>query len=178
MVRSFVGLFRRFLSCLGCSSRPSTQYFFLTVHYFNSFVPIAQQAGQAVVQVRLSSDCVSVVRAGYKTGIVVVAGRGNALLAVTGRGQTTQPRGLTLDLSQAYFTHNFHLFCLVSCEHTFRFFFNSNLFQWQCFTMPFNRRWSVFHLLHVTFMSLFLFLIELKGKFLEFIIVRLRLQIK
>jgi hypothetical protein len=27
---------------------------FLTVHYFNSFVPIAQEAGQAVVQGRLS----------------------------------------------------------------------------------------------------------------------------
>ncbi len=28
--------------------------FFLTVHYFNSFVPIAQQAGQAVVLGHLS----------------------------------------------------------------------------------------------------------------------------
>ncbi len=28
----------RLLSCLGCSSRPSSKYF-LTVHYFNSFVP-------------------------------------------------------------------------------------------------------------------------------------------
>ncbi len=34
--------------------RHSTIYFFLTVHYFNSFVPIAQQAGQATVQGRLS----------------------------------------------------------------------------------------------------------------------------
>jgi hypothetical protein len=35
--------------------------FFLTVHYFSSFVPIAQQAGQAVVQCRLSlyTVCVS-----------------------------------------------------------------------------------------------------------------------
>ncbi len=33
--------------------------FVLTVHYFNSFVPIAQQAGQAVVQGRLSlSVCI------------------------------------------------------------------------------------------------------------------------
>jgi hypothetical protein len=28
--------------------------FFLTIHYFNFFVPIAQQAGHAVVQSRLS----------------------------------------------------------------------------------------------------------------------------
>jgi hypothetical protein len=57
MVRSFVDLFmphKRFLSCFGCSSRPSTKYFFLAVHYFNSFVLIAQHARQAVVQVRLS----------------------------------------------------------------------------------------------------------------------------
>jgi hypothetical protein len=34
--------YRRFLSCLGCSSRPSAKYiFFLTVHYFTSFVSIA-----------------------------------------------------------------------------------------------------------------------------------------
>jgi hypothetical protein len=95
---------------------------FLTERYFNSFLPIAQKAGQAVVQVRLSLiACLWTVQ-GYKTGIVVVAGRGNALLAVTGRGQTTQPRGLTLDLSQAYFTHHFHLFCVVYFQHTFRFF--------------------------------------------------------
>ncbi len=40
--------YKRFLSCLGCSIRPRTKYFFLTIHYFNSFVPIAQQAGQSV----------------------------------------------------------------------------------------------------------------------------------
>jgi hypothetical protein len=40
---------RDFLSCLGCSRRLSTKYFFLTVHYFISFVPIAHQPGQAVV---------------------------------------------------------------------------------------------------------------------------------
>jgi hypothetical protein len=45
---------RRFLSCLGCSSRPRTKYFCLTVHYFNTFYPFAQQAGQAVVPCRLS----------------------------------------------------------------------------------------------------------------------------
>ncbi len=44
------------LSCLGCSSRPSTKYFFphRPIQYFNSFVPIAQQAGHAVGQGRLS----------------------------------------------------------------------------------------------------------------------------
>jgi hypothetical protein len=31
--------------------------YFLTVHYFNSFVPIAQQAGQAVVLGCLSLQC-------------------------------------------------------------------------------------------------------------------------
>jgi hypothetical protein len=32
--------YKRFLSCLGSSRRPSTRYFFfLTVHYFNAFVP-------------------------------------------------------------------------------------------------------------------------------------------
>jgi hypothetical protein len=40
---------------LGWPSRPSTKYiFFLTVHYFNFFVPIAQQAGHAAVLGRLS----------------------------------------------------------------------------------------------------------------------------
>jgi hypothetical protein len=34
--------------------RPSNKYFFLTVHYFTSFVPIAQQAGQAGVLRSLS----------------------------------------------------------------------------------------------------------------------------
>ncbi len=31
--------YKRFLFCPGCSSRPSTKYFFLTAHFFNSFVP-------------------------------------------------------------------------------------------------------------------------------------------
>jgi hypothetical protein len=45
--------YKRFLSCLGSSSRPSTKYFlFLTEHYFTSFVPVYQQAGQAIVQVQ------------------------------------------------------------------------------------------------------------------------------
>jgi hypothetical protein len=30
------------------------KYFFLTVHYFNSFVPVAQQAGQSAMLGRLS----------------------------------------------------------------------------------------------------------------------------
>ncbi len=34
--------------CLGSSNRPSTKYFFLTVHYFNPFIPIAQQAWEWV----------------------------------------------------------------------------------------------------------------------------------
>ncbi len=42
------------LFCLNCSSWPSTKYIFLTIHYFNSFVPIAQQAGQAAILGRLS----------------------------------------------------------------------------------------------------------------------------
>jgi hypothetical protein len=48
------GASKRFLFCLGFSSQPSTKDFFLTVHYFNSFVTIAQQAGQAAVLGRLS----------------------------------------------------------------------------------------------------------------------------
>ncbi len=46
--------YKSFLICLGCSCRPSTKYFFLNVHYFNSLVPITQQAGEAVVLGRLS----------------------------------------------------------------------------------------------------------------------------
>jgi hypothetical protein len=38
---------------------PVQNSFFLTVHYFNTFVPIAQQAGQAVVQGRLSLNMCS-----------------------------------------------------------------------------------------------------------------------
>jgi hypothetical protein len=41
---------------LGCSGQPNIKYFFLTVHYFNSCVPPAQQPAQAVVQGRLSLD--------------------------------------------------------------------------------------------------------------------------
>jgi hypothetical protein len=42
------------LSCLDCSSQPSKNILFLTIHFFNSFVLFDQQAGQAVVQGRLS----------------------------------------------------------------------------------------------------------------------------
>ncbi len=53
----FVGLVvpvQETLFCLGCSSWPSTKYIFLTIHHFNSFVPIAQQAGHAAMLGRLS----------------------------------------------------------------------------------------------------------------------------
>jgi hypothetical protein len=39
---------------LSCRAMPVQNKFFLTVHYFISFVPIAQQVGQAVVLGRLS----------------------------------------------------------------------------------------------------------------------------
>ncbi len=54
--------YKRFLFCLGCSSQPIIKdIFFLTIHYFNSYVPIAQQAGQAAVLGRLSlSMCLQV----------------------------------------------------------------------------------------------------------------------
>ncbi len=48
---SLVGLlglsyrYKRFLFCLGSSSRPTIKSFFLSVHYFNSFAPISCQAG-------------------------------------------------------------------------------------------------------------------------------------
>jgi hypothetical protein len=43
--------YKRFLFCLGCSNRPSTNYFF-----HRTVVPIAQQAGQATVPGRLSTS--------------------------------------------------------------------------------------------------------------------------
>jgi hypothetical protein len=48
------------LSCLGCTSQPSTKYFFLTAHYFISIVPFAHQAGYAVLPSRLSLIYVSI----------------------------------------------------------------------------------------------------------------------
>ncbi len=46
--------YKRFLFSLGCSSQPSTNIFFLTIHFFNSFVSVNHQAGQAAVLGRLS----------------------------------------------------------------------------------------------------------------------------
>ncbi len=54
--------YKRFLFCLGCFSRPSTKYFFyLPIHYFNYFVSLAQQAGQAAVLGRLSLSVQSLI---------------------------------------------------------------------------------------------------------------------
>ncbi len=46
--------YKRFLFCLGYCSLPTTKYFSLSIHYFNYFVPIAQQARQAAMLGRLS----------------------------------------------------------------------------------------------------------------------------
>jgi hypothetical protein len=46
--------YKRFMFCLGWSSRPVQNLFFLTIHYFNFFVLIAQQGGQVAVPGRLS----------------------------------------------------------------------------------------------------------------------------
>ncbi len=47
--------YKGFLSRIGSSNQPSTQYFFPhCTQYFNPFVSIAQQAGQAVMLGRLS----------------------------------------------------------------------------------------------------------------------------
>jgi hypothetical protein len=46
--------YKRFLFSLGCSSGQLQNIFFLTLHFFNFFVPIAQKAGQAAVLGRLS----------------------------------------------------------------------------------------------------------------------------
>jgi hypothetical protein len=59
-VPSSVGLlglscrYKRFLSALAVLAGPGQKTCFLTVHYLCSFVPIAQQAGQAVVLGRQS----------------------------------------------------------------------------------------------------------------------------
>ncbi len=47
-------LYKRFCPALAALVGPVENIFFGTLHYFNSFVPIAQHAGQAVVQSRLS----------------------------------------------------------------------------------------------------------------------------
>jgi len=46
--------YNRFLSCLGCSSQPSTNVIFLTERFFTLWVPVAQKPGQAVVLGRQS----------------------------------------------------------------------------------------------------------------------------
>jgi hypothetical protein len=45
---------RGFCPSVAVLFRPIKNILFFIVHYFNTFVPIAQQAGQAVVQGRLS----------------------------------------------------------------------------------------------------------------------------
>jgi hypothetical protein len=45
---------RDFWSALAARVGPVQNIFFLTVHYFNAFVPIAQQAGQVALPGRLS----------------------------------------------------------------------------------------------------------------------------
>ena len=45
---------RDFCSALAALVGPVQNMFFITIHYYNSFVPIAQQAGQAAVLGRLS----------------------------------------------------------------------------------------------------------------------------
>jgi hypothetical protein len=45
---------RNFCSALAALLGPVQKIFTLTLHYFHSFVPIVQQAGQAVVLGRLS----------------------------------------------------------------------------------------------------------------------------
>jgi hypothetical protein len=52
---------RDFCSALAALIGPLQNIFFLTVGYFNSFVSIAQQAGQAAVLGRLSLSMVSLV---------------------------------------------------------------------------------------------------------------------
>jgi hypothetical protein len=39
--------YKRFLIYPACSRRPSTKYFFLTIHYFNSFVPLCWAVSRA-----------------------------------------------------------------------------------------------------------------------------------
>jgi hypothetical protein len=58
---SFIGWFgglvvplQEFVFCLGCSSRPVQNFFFLPIQYFNFFVSIDQQARQAALLGRLS----------------------------------------------------------------------------------------------------------------------------
>jgi hypothetical protein len=49
-----LGLLCQYKRFLSCHALAALYFFFFTLHYFNSFVPIVQQAGQAVVLGRLS----------------------------------------------------------------------------------------------------------------------------
>jgi hypothetical protein len=51
--------YKGFLSCIGCSSRASKYIFFLTVHYFHSFVPSPSRLGRQSCQVACSLMCFS-----------------------------------------------------------------------------------------------------------------------
>ncbi len=86
--------YMRLLSCLDCSSRSGTKYFFLTVHYFSSFGPIAQQAGKAAVLGHLSPSMLV-----YDSGLWV-----NSNFGV---------------LSTSDFSHFFTLVSLLSLHTTF-----------------------------------------------------------
>jgi hypothetical protein len=59
---------RDFRSALAALVGPVQNIFFLAVHFFNSFVPIAHQAGQGVVLGFLSLVCVS----GYEFGSYII----------------------------------------------------------------------------------------------------------
>jgi hypothetical protein len=52
--------YKRFLFCFGWSSRPSTKYFFLTVHFFNLFAPSPSKLGRQSCWVTCLLVCVSV----------------------------------------------------------------------------------------------------------------------
>ncbi len=58
----FIGLVvpvQEFFSCLGCSSRPSTKYFFLTIYYYNLYVPSPSKLGRQSCWLACLSICVS-----------------------------------------------------------------------------------------------------------------------
>ncbi len=56
---------RDFLSCVGCSSRPSTKYFFITIHYFTSLSPSPSKLGRQSCWVAGLLICVSVPNTSY-----------------------------------------------------------------------------------------------------------------
>jgi hypothetical protein len=51
--------YKKFLLRLGCTSRPSTKYFFPHYTHFNSFVPLVQQAGMQPCWVACNSVYIS-----------------------------------------------------------------------------------------------------------------------